>query len=92
MCIFAENQLATGRKDGPMEFALIFLIFLLVWVAFGVIGAMIMANKGRSGVGGFLLGICLGIIGLIMALVMRPSLDHEVERRREIERRMGKLE
>ena len=72
-----------------MEFV---LIFLLVWVAFGVIGAMIMSKKGRSGVGGFLLGICLGIIGLIVALVMSPSLDHEVERRREIERRMGKLE
>ena len=61
------------------------LIFLVIWIAFGVIGAMIMSGKGRSGCGGFALGVVLGPIGLIMALLMRPSEENEAERQLRIE-------
>ncbi len=58
---------------------IVVIIFLLVWLAFGIVGAIILSNKGRSGVGGFALGIVLGIIGLIIALAMSPSLEHRIK-------------
>ena len=61
------------------------LIFLLIWLAFGAVGAIILSNKGRSGAGGFALGICLGIIGLIIALVMSPSLEHKIKEQETID-------
>lgn len=45
-------------------------IFVIIWILFGVAGGIILANKGRSGCGGFALGFLLGPIGLIIALVM----------------------
>lgn len=41
--------------------------FLIIWGAFGVIGAMIADKKGNNGGGGFLLGVLLGPIGLLIA-------------------------
>ena len=61
------------------------LIFLVIWAAFGVIGSMIMSSKGRSSCGGFALGVLLGPIGLIMALLFRPSEEHEAERQLRID-------
>lgn len=61
------------------------LIFLVIWLAFGVIGAMIMSGRGRSGCGGFALGVLLGPIGLIIALLIRPSVQNEAERQMEID-------
>lgn len=61
------------------------LIFVVIWLAFGVVGAMIMSGKGRSGCGGFALGVLLGPIGLIMALLLRPSEENEAERQLRIE-------
>jgi hypothetical protein len=51
---------------------MVFLVFL--WLLFGIAGAVIMSNKGRSGCGGFALGALLGPIGLIIALVLKS--DH----------------
>ncbi len=56
------------------------LIFLIVWLAFGAVGGILMSNKGRSGCGGFALGFLLGPIGLLIALVMKESAEHRVER------------
>ena len=56
------------------------LIFFIVWLAFGVVGGILMSNKGRSGCGGFALGFLLGPIGLLIALVMKESAEHRVER------------
>ena len=64
---------------------IVLLIFLLIWFAFGFFGYRIMAGKGRSGAGGILLGLFLGIIGLIIALLMRPSTEAEAARQMEIE-------
>ena len=63
----------------------VILIFLVVWLAFGFFGYRILKGKGRSGFGGFLLGMVLGIFGLILALLMRPSTEAEAMRQMEIE-------
>ena len=63
----------------------IFVLVLIFWIVFGVVGAMIMSGKGRSGCGGFALGVLLGPIGLIMALLFRPSEENEAERQLRIE-------
>ncbi|MCW1381511.1 zinc ribbon domain-containing protein [Novosphingobium sp. KCTC 2891] len=49
-------------------------IVLIIWLAFGIAGAVVLTNKGRSGCGGFALGFLLGPIGLVIALVMNR--DH----------------
>jgi len=55
-------------------------ILLIIWIVCGVIGGMILSNKGRSGCGGFALGFLLGPFGIIIALVM--GTDHkELENR-----------
>ena len=61
------------------------VIGLVIWLAFGVVGAMIMSGKGRSGCGGFALGVLLGPIGLVLALLLRPSEENEAERQLRIE-------
>ncbi len=45
---------------------------LLIWIICGVISAIVAGNKGRSGCAWFAMGIMLGPLGLIWALVM-PS-------------------
>ena len=67
---------------GPVE-ALVFLI--VIWIPLGIVGAIIMSRKGRSGCAGFAMGILLGPIGLIMALLIRPSEENEAERQLRIE-------
>lgn len=62
------------------------VIILVIWLGCGVVGAMIMSDRGRSGCGGFALGVLLGPIGLIIALLVRPSEEHEAKRQLEIER------
>lgn len=69
-----------------MEFA---IIFLLIWFAFGFFGWRILVGKGRSGLGGLLLGLCLGIIGLFIALLMSPSREHKIAEARDIQRSLG---
>lgn len=56
------------------------VFILFVWILFGIAAGIVLANKGRSGCGGFLLGFLLGPIGLVIALVMRAdqaALDQE---------------
>src|SRR5690349_15324810 len=45
-------------------------IFIIAWVIFGLIGAAIGSSKGL-GCAGFLLGVLLGPIGLIIVAVMQ---------------------
>lgn len=51
---------------------------VVVWIVCGVISAFVASNKGRSGCSWFALGVLLGPLGLILALVM-PSLAVNVE-------------
>lgn len=52
--------------------------FVLVWVVCGVIAMMIATGKGRSGCGWFVIGVLLGPLGIILALVM-PQVTEVVE-------------
>ena len=56
------------------------LIFVVIWLAFGVAGGMMMSNKGRSGCGGFFLGFVLGPIGLAFALIAPESTERRIEK------------
>ncbi len=49
--------------------------FLFIWLIFGVISAVIASNKGRSGCGWFFVGVLLGPIGIILALVISKNED-----------------
>lgn len=46
--------------------------FLILWLLFGIVCAVVASQKGRSGVGWFFVGCLLGIFGLIWVLVL-PS-------------------
>lgn len=56
-----------------MEFLLFVLIFLAIWIGCGVATAVIARNKGRNGCIWFAIGIVLGAIGLIIALIVPRS-------------------
>lgn len=55
------------------------VIQLVIMATFGVVCAMVASNRGRSGVGWFLIGAILGCIGLIILLVI-PNLKLEAEK------------
>ena len=48
-------------------------LILLVWIPFSIASAAVAANKGRSGWGWFALGLLLGPVGLILALVVSKN-------------------
>ena len=50
-----------------MEFAVI------TWILFGIVTAVVAANKGRSACGWFVLGVLLGPFGLILSLVVAKN-------------------
>jgi len=49
--------------------------FVFIWLIFGIISAIIGSNKGRSGCGWFIVGVLLGPLGIIMALVVSKNED-----------------
>jgi RNA polymerase subunit RPABC4/transcription elongation factor Spt4 len=54
--------------------------FLIIWLLFGVVSAVVATNKGRSGFGWFVLGVLLGPIGFILSLVVsknQPAMEQE---------------
>lgn len=53
---------------------------VLIWILFGIVTAVVAANKGRSGCGWFALGALLGPFGLILSLVVSKN-TVEVEKR-----------
>lgn len=56
------------------------MFYLIIWIALGIVGAMISSNKGNSGCGGFALGVLLGPIGLLIAFF---SSDNESVKRQK---------
>ena len=42
---------------------------LFIWLLFGLLTSIISRNKGYSGVGGFIVGVLLGPLGLIIELI-----------------------
>lgn len=66
----------------------LFVIFALIWLAFGVAGGMMMSSKGRSGCGGFFLGFVLGPIGLAFALIAPESTERRIEKEEQARERI----
>ena len=60
--------------------------YLAIGVVFGFLAAEAMEEKGRSSMGGFLLGFTCGPIGLIIALLYERTVANELERIDRIER------
>lgn len=56
------------------------MIYIIIWIGLGIVGAMIASSKGNSGCGGFALGVLLGPVGLLIAFF---SSDDEKEKRRK---------
>lgn len=56
-----------------------------VHIAFGIISAIVASEKGRSPELGFLAGLLLNIFGLIIVMLMRPSIAAEAQRRIKVE-------
>jgi hypothetical protein len=53
---------------------------LIIWLVCGVVAAVVATNKGRSGCGWFILGVLLGPLGFILALVVssnQPGVERE---------------
>jgi hypothetical protein len=53
---------------------------LTIWILCGVVAAVVASNKGRSGCGWFILGVLLGPLGFILALVVssnQPGVERE---------------
>lgn len=46
--------------------------FLLLWIAFAVVSAIVAGSKGRSAFGWFILGAIFGIFAMILVIVL-PS-------------------
>jgi len=54
--------------------------FAVVWLVCGIIAAIVASNKGRSGCGWFLIGVLLGPLGFILALVVSKNEPRTEER------------
>ena len=54
--------------------------YIIIWFVCGVISAFIADGKGRSGCSWFFVGVLLGPLGIILALVM-PKNEAEIEER-----------
>lgn len=57
------------------------MVFIIIWICLGIVGASIASGKGNSGCGGFILGALLGPIGLLIAFF---SSDDEEEKRKRM--------
>ena len=60
-------------------------VFVIVWVVCALVGWAIGNSKGR-GTAGFFLGLLLGVIGLIIIAVMRPTPEYAAQRANAIAR------
>ena len=59
---------------------------IVVHIAFGIVSGGVALGKGRSFDLGFLAGFLLNVFGLIIVMLMRPSIEAEAQRRIEVER------
>jgi len=51
--------------------------FIFIWFMFGFITAMVNSDKGKSGFGGFILGVLLGPFGLLIAVLSKPDVQEK---------------
>jgi hypothetical protein len=48
-------------------------MFIVIWILFGIITAVVANNKGRDGCSWFLLGVLLGPFGFILSLIIEKK-------------------
>lgn len=60
----------------------LFIIFICFWITCGIVTAVVADRKGRNTGGWFLIGLLLGPIGIVLALVISP--DNDVVEQRAI--------
>ena len=58
----------------------LFIIFICLWIMCGIVAAVVANRTGRNVGGWFLIGLLLGPIGIVLALVISPN-DNVVEQR-----------
>lgn len=56
------------------------MAYVVLWLVCGFISAVIASNKGRSGGGWFLIGVLLGPLGIILALVVSKEQESVLRR------------
>ena len=66
--------------------AIVIGALIVVDIIFGIVSARVASGKGRSAELGFLTGFLLSVLGLIIVMLMRPSVEAEARRRVEVER------
>ena len=59
--------------------------FIGIWVICGFVGSAIANNRGNSGGSGFLLGLFLGPLGVLIVAVSAKNERELMRRRKEIE-------
>ena len=59
--------------------------FIGIWVICGFVGSSIANNRGNSGGSGFLLGLFLGPLGVLIVAVSAKNERELMRRRKEIE-------
>ena len=75
-----------NNLDPDAVLAIVIGAIVAVHVVFGIISARVASGKGRSPDLGFLAGFLLNIFGLIIVMLMRPSIEAEARRRIQVER------
>ena len=75
-----------NRLDPDVVLAIVLGVLIGVHLITGIISSRIAAAKGRDPLLGFAIGLLLNVFGLIIAMMMRPSIEAEAQRRIEVER------
>lgn len=55
------------------------IVTIIIWIALGIICAVIHKNKGYSPIAGFCWGFFLSLIGLIVVLLEKDKAEHDME-------------
>jgi len=66
-----------------------FLVYVAVSIGIGLVCRPIMRSKGRSAGTGFWLGFFLGVVGLVVAVLLRPTREFEAVKLRKRRATMG---
>ena len=74
-----------NRLDPDVVLAIVLGVLIGVHLITGIISSRIAAAKGRDPLLGFAIGLLLNIFGLIIAMMMRPSIEAEAQRRIQVE-------
>ncbi len=66
-------------------------IFIVIWFVCAIVSAAIADGKGRNPFGGFFYGLIFGVLGVIITLLMKPSLEHQAQHELDLEEAKNRL-